>query len=115
MSANGISDSGDQEKSDYSKPLRPVTATDHGFDYYFGIPASLDMDPYLYFENDRAVEQPTRTYARTRYASRSILARGTDIARFQDPGGSTHVDRQGGLDPPGPSPETGAVLSCTWR
>ena len=32
---------------------------DHGFDYYFGIPASLDMEPYLYFENDRVVEQPT--------------------------------------------------------
>ncbi len=49
---------GNQEKADYSKPLRPCP-TDHGFDYYFGIPASLDMDPYLYFENDRAVEQPT--------------------------------------------------------
>ena len=49
---------GDQEKTDYSKPLRPGPL-DHGFDYYFGIPASLDMDPYLYFENDRAVEQPT--------------------------------------------------------
>ena len=49
---------GNREKTDYSKPLRPGPV-DHGFDYYFGIPASLDMDPYLYFENDRAVEQPT--------------------------------------------------------
>jgi len=24
-----------------------------GFDYFFGIPASLDMDPYVYIENDR--------------------------------------------------------------
>jgi arylsulfatase A-like enzyme len=32
---------------------------DKGFDYYFGIPSSLDFEPYLYFENDRAVEQPT--------------------------------------------------------
>ena len=33
--------------------------TTRGFDYYFGIPASLDMDPYLYFENDHVVEKPT--------------------------------------------------------
>jgi arylsulfatase A-like enzyme len=49
---------GNSEKTDYTKPLRPGPI-DHGFDYYFGIPASLDMDPYLYFENDRVVEQPT--------------------------------------------------------
>jgi arylsulfatase A len=49
---------GDREKTDYAQPLRPGPL-DHGFDYYYGIPASLDMDPYLYFENDRAVEQPT--------------------------------------------------------
>lgn len=49
---------GDREKTDYEGPLRPGPL-DHGFDYYFGIPASLDMDPYLYFQNDRVVEQPT--------------------------------------------------------
>jgi arylsulfatase A-like enzyme len=49
---------GTEEKADFSKPLHPCP-TDHGFDYYFGIPASLDMDPYLYFENDHAVEQAT--------------------------------------------------------
>ncbi len=49
---------GTAEKVDYSKPLRPGPVDD-GFDYYFGIPASLDMEPYLYFENDRALEQPT--------------------------------------------------------
>jgi len=43
---------------DYSKPIKggPV---DLGFDYFFGIPASLDMDPYFYVENDRAVAAPT--------------------------------------------------------
>ncbi|MCC6364529.1 MAG: arylsulfatase [Bryobacterales bacterium] len=49
---------GTAEKTDYSHPLHPCPR-DHGFDYYYGIPASLDMDPYLYFENDHAVEQPT--------------------------------------------------------
>ncbi len=49
---------GNREKTDYDQPLKPGP-TDHGFDYYFGIPASLDMDPYLYFENDHTVEKPT--------------------------------------------------------
>lgn len=49
---------GSEEKTDYSKPLRPGPVT-HGFDYYYGIPASLDMDPYLYIENDKAVDRPT--------------------------------------------------------
>lgn len=49
---------GDDAKTDYSKTLHPGPL-DHGFDYYFGIPASLDMEPYLYFENDRVVEPPT--------------------------------------------------------
>ncbi len=49
---------GNEEKTDYSKPLRPGPC-DHGFDYYYGIPASLDMDPYVYFENDRVEEFPS--------------------------------------------------------
>ena len=31
---------------------------DHGFDYYFGIPGSNDMGPYLYIENRRVVGTP---------------------------------------------------------
>jgi len=40
------------------KPMRggPV---DRGFDYYFGIHASLDIPPYYYVENDRCVARPT--------------------------------------------------------
>ena len=49
---------GSADKVDYSKPHKPGPV-DHGFDYYYGIPASLDMDPYVYIENDRTVEQPT--------------------------------------------------------
>jgi arylsulfatase A len=49
---------GDAPKTDFTKPLRPGPVS-HGFDYYFGIPASLDMPPYLYFENEHVVEQPT--------------------------------------------------------
>jgi arylsulfatase A-like enzyme len=49
---------GEGEVADYAKPLRPGPL-DHGFNYYFGIPSSLDFPPYLYFENDRVVEAPT--------------------------------------------------------
>ena len=49
---------GDRPHTDYDRPLRPGPV-DHGFDDYFGIPASLDMDPYLYFHNERPVEKAT--------------------------------------------------------
>lgn len=69
---------GDREKSDYRQRLHP-SPNDHGFDYFFGIPASLDMDPYLYIENDRAVEQPTsRTEGRN--SPRGIFWRAGAIA-----------------------------------
>lgn len=43
---------------DYTQPLTggPATA---GFDHYFGIPASLDMEPYLWIESDHCVAAPT--------------------------------------------------------
>lgn len=49
---------GDEPRTDYAKPLRPGPL-DHGFDYYFGIPASLNMIPFVYIENDHVVEAPT--------------------------------------------------------
>lgn len=43
---------------DFDKPAGggPVAL---GFDYFYGIPASLDMPPYVYVENDRAVAAAT--------------------------------------------------------
>ncbi|MCP4046709.1 MAG: arylsulfatase [Gammaproteobacteria bacterium] len=43
---------GDQEVTDYSKPLTPGP-NDVGFDYFFGIPASLDFAPYTFVEDNR--------------------------------------------------------------
>ena len=34
--------------------------TDRGFDYFYGIAASLDMSPYVYVENDRPTAVPDR-------------------------------------------------------
>ncbi len=49
---------GSMDPVDYSKRWKP-SPIDHGFDSYYGIPASLDMDPYVYIENDHAVAPPT--------------------------------------------------------
>ncbi len=34
----------------------------NGFDYFFGISGSLDMAPYVYWENDHAFEEPDREF-----------------------------------------------------
>ena len=38
---------------DYTKPV--VTPRANGFDYFYGIQNSLDMPPYIYIENDKAI------------------------------------------------------------
>lgn len=47
-----------KENVDFNKPFKGGPL-DLGFDYYFGIPASLDMEPYVYLEQDRAEAAPT--------------------------------------------------------
>lgn len=47
---------------DFTRPISDGP-TDVGFDYYFGISASLDMAPYVYVENDRVTAVPDRTVA----------------------------------------------------
>lgn len=51
----------DEEQVDFSAPITkgPIQ---HGFDYYFGISASLDMPPYVYIENDRATTTSVRRF-----------------------------------------------------
>lgn len=53
---------GDQQPTDYSRPLLP-SPLDHGFDSYFGIPASLDMEPYVYLRGDAPESPPTEAIA----------------------------------------------------
>ena len=45
------------EDVDYTQPIRNGPC-DVGFDYFFGISASLDMPPYVYVENDRVTAMP---------------------------------------------------------
>ena len=76
---------GDREKTDYTQPLRPGPL-DIGFDSYFGIPSSLDFEPYLFFENDRPVEQPTSTTPGATQPPRGVFWRAGAMApHFQFP------------------------------
>ncbi len=54
-----LKDEGDKESIDYSKPLIN-TPLEHGFDYFYGISASLDMAPYVYIENRQVTAIPDR-------------------------------------------------------
>ncbi len=60
---------------DYAAPIRNGP-TAVGFDYYFGISASLDMPPYVYIENDRftAVPEVEKTWIRKGPAAKDFEA-----------------------------------------
>jgi arylsulfatase A-like enzyme len=53
---------GDKRPTDYERPFAagPLTV---GFDYFFGIPSSLDFPPYVFVANERAVERPSAKIA----------------------------------------------------
>ena len=46
------------EQIDFAKPISDGPCT-RGFDYFYGISASLDMPPYVFIENDHTVVVPT--------------------------------------------------------
>jgi arylsulfatase A-like enzyme len=66
---------GRAEKVDYAKQFDP-SPNDYGFDEYFGIPASLDMPPYVFIENRRVLEQPTASIADNGEVKRGPFWRG---------------------------------------
>lgn len=70
---------GSAEKVDYSQPFSP-SPVDFGFQEYFGIPASLDMPPYVFIENNRCLEQPTATTPDNGEVRRGPYWRGGPIA-----------------------------------
>ena len=59
-----------------ASPAISAGPTTRGFDYYFGIAASLDMPPFAYIENDRFTEPLTTTkkWQRTGAAAASFEA-----------------------------------------
>lgn len=57
---------GSGDKTDYSKPFAegPLSV---GFDTFYGIPASLDMDPYVFVHDDKVVEAATSSIKKGGY------------------------------------------------
>jgi arylsulfatase A-like enzyme len=53
---------GTTEPADFRQPLEPGPNS-IGFDYFFGIAASLDMPPYVFVENKAVTAAPTGTIA----------------------------------------------------
>lgn len=63
-----------EDDVDFSKPFKngPV---DMGFDYFYGINASLDMPPYIFLEQDKAVTIPTvknKLFGRNGFADKDL-------------------------------------------
>jgi arylsulfatase A-like enzyme len=60
-------------KVDFTKPFTggPI---DSGFDSFFGIPASLDIPPYCYCEDDRVLKLPTRQVPKGVFGGRPGVA-----------------------------------------
>ncbi len=76
---------GNVKPTDYGKPLRPGPVT-VGFDTFFGIPASLDMAPYLYIQDDRPTAAATLE-VETKREGRGLFWRPGPIAP-----GFKHID-----------------------
>lgn len=70
---------GNAGKTDYSKDLTPGPL-DFGFDEYFGIPASLDMPPYVFVDGRRVEEPPTKMIGDNGQPLRGPFWRGGPIA-----------------------------------
>lgn len=51
--------SGERDSVDFTKKITDGP-TDHGFDTFFGIPASLDMAPYVYINDNKVTGLPNR-------------------------------------------------------
>ncbi len=74
---------------DYTQPFSGGPL-DHGFDYYHGIAASLDMPPYVFLKNDRAVKVPDVYWDRFR----TFRQPGLKTADWQDEAFNTIVTEQ---------------------
>jgi arylsulfatase A-like enzyme len=74
-------DAGEGARINFKKPITggPTTV---GFDYFFGISASLDMPPYAFVENDHVTAQPTILEGRLRGADGEQTRLGPQVPRF---------------------------------
>ncbi|MFC7337695.1 sulfatase-like hydrolase/transferase [Haloferula chungangensis] len=85
---------------DFSRPLED-TPFHCGFSYYFGTPASLDMPPYLWIENDQALVKGGMVVNGSVDFSQAVPATNAALAEGRPPttGNTTKTLRNGAYDP----------------
>ncbi|WP_082379441.1 sulfatase family protein [Pseudalgibacter alginicilyticus] len=104
---------------DYSKPA--ITPTSNGFDYFFGITASLDMPPYVYIENEYATNIPIVTKAFPRKGAATADFEAIDCLRDFAKKSVAYIDERAKNDKPFflylplTSPHTPIVPSKKWQ
>jgi arylsulfatase A len=104
---------------DYSKPA--VTPTANGFDYFYGIQASLDMAPYVYIENERATQLPTVTKGFQRQGAAAEYFEAVDCLRTFASKSVDYINEQAKSEQPFflylplTSPHTPIVPSPQWQ
>ncbi len=82
---------GVEDHVDFTKPFT-AGPTDRGFDYFYGVNASLDFPPYVFSENDKVVALPTEKFT----------AQGPDKSNpnwKKDPVRKQKMQRKGAKDP----------------
>ncbi|WP_186776208.1 sulfatase family protein [Rubripirellula reticaptiva] len=104
---------------DWDQPVKngPVT---RGFDYYFGISASLDMPPYIYIENDRFVGKATATKAFMRKGPAEPDFEAIDVLPMIGKKAAEFIAKQDASKPffayiPFASPHTPILPSKQWQ
>lgn len=105
---------------DYSKPIQNGPMS-HGFDYTFGISASLDMPPYVYVENDVATAIPTVEKAFHRKGPSTAEFEAVDVLPDITDKAVAFIDRNAKTDKPFflyfplNAPHTPIVPSEEWK
>jgi arylsulfatase A-like enzyme len=108
------------DKKDYAAPLTDGP-THHGFDYYYGISASLDMPPFAYIENDRFTELPTATKKWLRSGPAAPSFEAVDVLPTLINRAAAYIERQAATKKPFflylplASPHTPIVPSKEWE
>ncbi len=106
---------------DYAAPA--VTPNANGFDYFFGIQASLDMAPYVYIKNDKAVTPATVTKAFHRPGAASVDFEAVDCLAQWAQHSVRYIDERARAEEHQPfflylpltSPHTPIVPSPRWQ
>jgi len=93
---------------------------DLGFDYWYGIPASLDMPPYIYIQNDHFVGECTTTKAFHRNGPAHADFEATDVLDVIGNKSVEYIQKQKADQPffiyiPLTSPHTPILPSDEWK